>query len=192
MDIRHIARVCHEVNAAYCRSLGDTSQLPWDQAPQWQRDSAVAGVKFLIDNPNAGPGATHASWLALKRAGGWVYGPVKDPATKRHPCMVPFTELPEAQQTKDHLFVATVRACQYDYYIQDTALRNNEALLSIICMCHKELLECGVTEGPIEQMVKDIIRDGEEQKSLIKEMNDHEGAEGWSEDLKRRIKEVLS
>jgi hypothetical protein len=42
-----IARVCHEVNRAYCTSLGDESQLPWDSAPQWQKDSAINGVRFI-------------------------------------------------------------------------------------------------------------------------------------------------
>lgn len=46
-----IARVAHEVNRAYCQSLGDKSQARWEEAPQWQRDSAVAGVKFHQEHP---------------------------------------------------------------------------------------------------------------------------------------------
>lgn len=32
MTIEQIARVCHEVNRAYCESMGDTSQVPWEDA----------------------------------------------------------------------------------------------------------------------------------------------------------------
>lgn len=34
-----IARVCHEVNRAYCQALGDNSQPTWEEAPQWQRQN---------------------------------------------------------------------------------------------------------------------------------------------------------
>lgn len=110
MDIRDIAKVCHEANRAYCATLGDYSQPPWNEAPDWQRSSAVSGVQFHIDNPNAGPSASHSSWLAEKKADGWKYGPVKDPDNKEHPCYVPYEELPGDQKRKDLLFLSIVRA----------------------------------------------------------------------------------
>ena len=104
------ARVCHEVNRAYCAALGDTSQPPWAEAPGWQRDSALLGVDLHIDNPNAGPEASHESWMRQKVRDGWVYGVTKDPEAKTHPCLVPFGELPREQQAKDFLFRAVVHA----------------------------------------------------------------------------------
>ena len=41
-----IARVAHEANRAYCLSLGDPSQLPWEEAPDWAKESAIDGVRF--------------------------------------------------------------------------------------------------------------------------------------------------
>ena len=105
-----IARVCHEVNRAYCQALGDNSQPTWEIAPQWQRDSAMLGVKLHIDNPTAGAQASHESWLAQKVAEGWVYGPEKRPDLKQHHCMVPFDELPREQQAKDYIFRGVVHA----------------------------------------------------------------------------------
>lgn len=110
ITIESIATVCHEANRAYCQSLGDNSQLPWGEAPQWQRDSAIAGVQFKIDNPDAGPDASHNSWLAQKEAEGWVYGEVKDVEAKTHPCFVPYDELPEDQKAKDALFIGVCKA----------------------------------------------------------------------------------
>jgi hypothetical protein len=110
MTNERIARVCHEVNRAYCQALGDDSQPAWSDAPQWQRDSAMAGVIMHMGNPDIGPSASHASWMAHKLADGWTYGPVKDPAKKEHPCMVPFDELPVEQQAKDYIFRAVVHA----------------------------------------------------------------------------------
>jgi len=105
-----IARACHEVNRAYCQALGDMSQPAWEDAPQWQKDSALLGVNLHVVDPNAGPEASHKSWMAQKVAEGWVYGPVKDPALKQHPCLVPFDQLPREQQAKDFIFRAVVHA----------------------------------------------------------------------------------
>lgn len=110
MKIEDIAKVCHEANRALCTGLGDDSQLPWEDAPEWQRTSAVNGVQFNIDNPDAPASASHDSWLAEKESGGWKFGPVKDANLKEHPCCVPYEELPKEQQAKDHLFKATVAA----------------------------------------------------------------------------------
>lgn len=110
MFIEDIARVCHEVNRAYCESLGDFSQLPWESAPDWQKKSACLGVQFHFDHPHAPASASHEEWLKEKTATGWVYGPTKDPEKKQHPCMVPFAELPRDQQTKDFLFKAVCAA----------------------------------------------------------------------------------
>lgn len=113
MEAQHltpIARLCHEANRAYCLALGDTSQVPWDEAEQWQRDSAVKGVEFILANPEASPAASHESWLEEKRATGWSYGPVKDAEAKTHPCFVPYDELPIEQRAKDYIFGAIVRA----------------------------------------------------------------------------------
>lgn len=109
MLIEDIAKVCHESNRAYCETLGDYSQLPWSNAPEWQRSSAINGVHFHLTN-EAGPEASHENWLKYKLAEGWAYGPVKDPAQKLHPCCVPYARLPVNQQLKDSIFHAIVHA----------------------------------------------------------------------------------
>lgn len=105
-----IARVCHEVNRAYCKALGDESQLPWDNAPEWQKSSAINGVRFILANDSAPPSASHDSWLKEKVSQGWKYGPVKDPEKKEHPCCVPYDELPVEQKAKDYIFGSVVRS----------------------------------------------------------------------------------
>lgn len=105
-----IAKIAHEVNRAYCQALGDESQPAWEDAPQWQRDSAMLGVKLHVDNPDAGPHASHESWMNQKVSEGWVYGQEKQPDLKQHPCLVPFDELPREQQAKDYLFRSVVHS----------------------------------------------------------------------------------
>lgn len=105
-----IARVVHEVNAAYCRSLGDFSQLPWEHAPAWQQASAINGVRMHLANPDATPEDSHKSWLAEKERDGWKYGEKKDIAAKTHPCMMPYASLPAEQRAKDYIFKGVVMA----------------------------------------------------------------------------------
>ena len=105
-----VAKICHNVNKAYCESIGDNSQPDWEYAPEWQKKSAESGVKFHFNNPNSKPCDSHNNWLKDKKADGWVYGDVKEPIKKEHPCMVDYEELPKEQQTKDALFIAVVRS----------------------------------------------------------------------------------
>ena len=109
MDREAIARVCHEVNRAYCEALGDHSQPAWEDAPQWQKDSAMMGVNLHCDN-DVGPEASHDSWLRQKRDEGWTFGHVKDVNKKEHPCFVPYHMLPKEQKAKDFIFRAVVHS----------------------------------------------------------------------------------
>jgi len=110
MNIIQIAELAHETNRAYCQLLGDNSQLPWKGAPDWQKESAISGVKFHLANSTASPSLSHEEWLRVKKAEGWKYGPVKDAEKKEHPCFVPYEELPLEQRIKDTLFTSIVSA----------------------------------------------------------------------------------
>lgn len=109
----YIAQLAHAINAAYCLSLGDASQPVWEDAPEWQQQSALLGVDMHLANPDATPEQSHESWLAQKVADGWVYGEVKDEAAKTHPCCLPYAELPTEQKAKDYLFRAVVHATKH-------------------------------------------------------------------------------
>lgn len=114
MTIEKIAQVAHEINRAFCNSIGDHSQPSWEEAPDWQKSSAINGVKFNLENPDAPPSASHESWLKQKEEEGWKYGAVKNPETKEHPCFVPYDELPTEQKSKDYLFKQVVASLKND------------------------------------------------------------------------------
>lgn len=112
MDIYQIARICHEANKAFCDSIGDYTHENWEYAPDWQRQSAVQGVIFNLQDTVIKPEESHKNWMACKLADGWTYGTIKDPEKKTHPCLVPYNELPLEQQIKDHIFASIVQACR--------------------------------------------------------------------------------
>lgn len=102
------AAAAHMANRAVCIAIGDASQAPWEDAPEWQRESARRGVEVALSGCT--PEEQHDAWSREKLAAGWVYGPVKDTDAKTHPCLVPYTELPREQQVKDMVYGATVRS----------------------------------------------------------------------------------
>lgn len=104
-----IAQVAHETNRAYCQAMGDTSQLPWEDAPEWQKSSALKGVEHIQSNPDAKPEDSHNSWMKQKEEEGWRHGPVKNPETKEHPSFLPYDQLPASEKAKDYIFGAVVR-----------------------------------------------------------------------------------
>ena len=107
--IENIAYVCHQVNKAYCESLGDDSHLDWEEAPDWQKESAIKGVKFHLRQPST-PEESHESWMKEKTENGWVYGEEKDPKKKTHPSLRPYEELPVTERSKDYLFRSVVES----------------------------------------------------------------------------------
>jgi hypothetical protein len=44
---------------------------------------------------------THEVWARTRIEQGWTYGPTRDDASKKHPCLVPYEELPEAEKEYD-------------------------------------------------------------------------------------------
>lgn len=110
MTVEKIAQIAHEINAAYCRSIGDDTQPTWENAPEWQKSSLTNGVKFHLENPDASPSASHESWLKQKEEEGWMYGEVKNTETKEHPCFMPYDHLPVEQKSKDYLFKQIVNS----------------------------------------------------------------------------------
>lgn len=108
LHVENVARACHEVNRIYCESIGDPSQVRWEDAPEWQRKSAVDGVENILTRIVTRPEQSHESWLDEKARTGWKFGPVKDAEKKEHPCFVPYAQLPEAQKRKDELFFQIV------------------------------------------------------------------------------------
>ena len=108
-DIEVIASICHEANRALCVTQGDLSQVPWSDAPDWQKDSARNGVRLHINNPRADGRESHDCWMEEKLRAGWRYGETKDVENKTHPCLLPYNALPPEQKIKDDIFLAIVR-----------------------------------------------------------------------------------
>lgn len=103
-----IARACHEANRSICEGQGDFSQVPWEEAPQNIKDSAIDGVEAALSGMT--PHQLHENWCEFKRKDGWVWGEEKDAEKKTHPCLVYYYQLTGEQRVKDHVFRSVVDA----------------------------------------------------------------------------------
>ncbi|MBR4177255.1 MAG: Ryanodine receptor Ryr [Bacteroidales bacterium] len=43
----------------------------------------------------------HEIWAATRIEQGWIYGPERNDSLKHHPCLVPYSELPEEEKVYD-------------------------------------------------------------------------------------------
>lgn len=96
------ARGAHEMNRAWCIFIGDNSQKPWDEAPDWQKASCRDGVLGILEGNT--PEQAHENWLRHKQATGWRYGKVKNEETKEHPAIMLYGDLPPEQKIKDQIY----------------------------------------------------------------------------------------
>jgi hypothetical protein len=43
----------------------------------------------------------HDHWAQQRMADGWIWGPQRDDKHKKHPCLVPYGQLPESEKVYD-------------------------------------------------------------------------------------------
>ena len=63
--------------------------------------SKVTLPKELTDLVERLAESTHDIWAATRIAQGWTYGPARDDAAKKHPDLVPYSQLPDSEKEYD-------------------------------------------------------------------------------------------
>ncbi len=67
---------------------------PLDTSTVALPEDLVALTEYLAEN-------AHDIWAAQRMADGWQYGPQRDDARKLHPCLVPYSDLPDSEKQYD-------------------------------------------------------------------------------------------
>lgn len=106
-----VARAAHEVNRAYCESIGE-QQERWERMSAETQASSIEAVKVHVAAATSGrlilPQEEHMRWMKSRLADGWKLAPMKNTELKLHPCLVPYDQLPETQRAKDYLHIAII------------------------------------------------------------------------------------
>jgi ryanodine receptor 2 len=74
--------------------LNTYSPQPLDTSDVLLPDTLITLLERLAEN-------THDVWAAQRMKEGWEYGPMRDDANKKHPCLVPYADLPESEKEYD-------------------------------------------------------------------------------------------
>ena len=48
----------------------------------------------------------HDTWGAQRMAQGWTFGAQREDTAKKHPCLIPYAELPESEKEVDRKMVS--------------------------------------------------------------------------------------
>jgi hypothetical protein len=89
-----------EDNRAAARRMGDVLAVAGLALSNEPGASAVSDDTFIAAlEPMAE--AEHRGWMAQRAQSGWTWGEVRDDDARRHPCMVPYQQLPESEKAKD-------------------------------------------------------------------------------------------
>jgi len=85
---------------------------PLDTSDVTLPESLTPLIEALAEN-------VHDTWAKGRMDTGWTYGPVRDDAKKRHPCLVPYGELPESEKAYDRdTAISTLKLiCKMGYEI---------------------------------------------------------------------------
>jgi hypothetical protein len=121
--VEGIAKVVHEAQRALQSAQSDPVPAPeWNYAPEYMKEALIKTIRLVIQG--ATPEQTHELWLNDKRAEGWTYGEVKDAHARKHPCLVPYSYLPQYQKDKNNLLVAIVGVFAPDVNTEGLDKRN--------------------------------------------------------------------
>jgi hypothetical protein len=61
-------------------------------------DEILELVEVLAEN-------AHDIWASKRLQNGWTFGPERDDTERRHPCLVPYPQLPKQEQDYDRIMV---------------------------------------------------------------------------------------
>ena len=73
--------------------------MQYEPKPFSTRDIELS--KELMDLSEQLSKNTHEVWAQRRLRDGWTYGPERDDAARKHPCLIPYEQLPESEQAYD-------------------------------------------------------------------------------------------
>ena len=103
-----VASVIHEAVRRVQTLVGEEVSPPWDEAPEWMKDSTLEGVRGVIAGNSAEQ--SHEQWMKTRLEAGWTYGEVKSLEHQTSPNLIPYADLPPAQRVKDDVVLVLTKA----------------------------------------------------------------------------------
>jgi hypothetical protein len=80
---------------------GASEENPMSYEPKPIDNSGVELSREVLELTELLARNSHDIWAQQRLAQGWTYGPRRDDRAKKHPCLVPYDELPESEKEYD-------------------------------------------------------------------------------------------
>ena len=111
-----IASHIHQITCQIPRMDGSMPEC-WSELNLEQQEMASKAVREIYDMPHklgkqgqmSDAETLHDLWWDLKLKDGWTLGNY-DRENKKHPCMIPFDDLPDSERCKDLVWVKLTEA----------------------------------------------------------------------------------
>ena len=103
LNSKQIAEMLNLVTSQIPRPDG-SEPLMWENLTEDQRFHAACAVEEIYSSPKRSAEELHILWMKPLLEAGWTYGETYNHDNKKHPCMVPFLDLPESEICKDRIW----------------------------------------------------------------------------------------
>ena len=116
--IAHLAWCCYQMG----------QKQPFNVVPKaWQTKSLNDAAAYFWENPKVTPRKMHSNWMQFKLKEGWTYGKVKNPKTKKHPCIAAWDSLPAEERNKDVQHIMAQRVAMVIAYLVTSKINSEKA-----------------------------------------------------------------
>lgn len=99
-----VAEVCHEAHRTWQRVLGQSPNRPWATITERMRHDTVTSVWNILHDTFEGPEEMHDTWISEMLRDGWKFDQRKSVSRKKHPCLLPWSELEPEERLKGQMF----------------------------------------------------------------------------------------
>jgi len=152
-------RIAADANIHYCLNINEPPPPAWDGLTNAMQEGMIKGAQMAL--AGSSPEQSHENWCKTRLAEGWEYATVTDRENKKHACLVPYNELPEAQRVKDALFQNIVCAVYDAMMPGDRAAAHTDALINMGRYLDqgKELISRGEIREPSVEKISQLFQE---------------------------------
>lgn len=114
----HLSHICYEAVRALRKAVGQGDSPSWEEADPEAKSVTRDVIERLVaphENRNSQPAPyyisaedVHNQWVYTKLKDGWKYGAVFSEENRSHPLLVPYSDLSEAEKSKDKIIKGIV------------------------------------------------------------------------------------
>ena len=107
LNMRRAEFIYDAARLAAMAALAPIIPAVWeDREPDFKEQFVRVIARQCGASRSQSPEELHGSWMQAYLDRGWTYGDTYDPSNRKHPDLVPYSELDQLERDKDSVFIA--------------------------------------------------------------------------------------